>query len=110
MESKWKYLLTQKAERDLEDIVHYIAVELANKTVASDFMDKLQAAIEEAKVFPASGSLAVNEFLPNMGIRKKLINNYLMYYLPDFEEKRINILRIAYGRRNVDEILRQMNI
>ncbi len=33
------------------------------------------------------GSLAVNEFVPNGEIRKKLAGNYIMYYLPDFAEK-----------------------
>lgn len=55
------------------------------------------------------GSLAVNEFVPNGEIRKKLAGNYVMYYLPDFAEKVIFILRIVYGRRNTDEILRWMN-
>lgn len=35
MESKWAYQLTQKADADLDDIVGYIAVELANPTAAS---------------------------------------------------------------------------
>ncbi len=110
MESKWGYQLTQKADADLDDIVGYIAVELANPKAASDFLDKLQEAIEEARAFPESGSLVINEFVPNTKIRKKLTGNYIMYYLPDSAEKMIFVLRIVYGRRNMDEILRQLNI
>ena len=109
MESKWEYQLTQKAEADLDDIVGYIAVEISNPKAASDFVDKLQATIEEVRSFPESGSLVVNEFVPNTEVRKKLIGNYIMYYLPDFTEKMIFVLRIVYGRRNLDEILRQIN-
>ena len=109
MESKWEYQLTQKAEADLDDIVGYIAVELSNPKAASDIVDKLQATIEEVRSFPESGSLVVNEFVPNTEVRKKLIGNYIMYYLPDFTEKMIFVLRIVYGRRNLDEILRQIN-
>ena len=65
MESKWGYQLTQKADANLDDIVGYIAVELANPKAASDFVDKLQGAIEEARSFPENGSLVVNEFVPN---------------------------------------------
>ena len=71
---------------------------------------KLQEIIEEARSFPESGSPVVNEFVPNMGIRKKLVDNYIMYYLPDSAEKMIFVLRIIYGRRNIDEILRQLNL
>lgn len=109
MESKWEYQLTQKADADLDDIVGYIAVELANPTAASDFVDKLQKAIEEARVFPESGALVVNEFIPDAEIRKKLVGNYIMYYLPDSDEKKIYILRIVYGRRNMDKILQRLN-
>ncbi len=110
MESKWGYRLTQKADADLDDIVGYIAVDLANPTAASDFVDTLQRVIEEARSFPESGSPVVNEFVPNTEVRKKTVGNYLMYYLPDSAEKMIFVLRIVYGRRNMDEILRQLNI
>jgi len=109
MESRWKYQLTQKANTDLDDIVGYIAVELSNPKAASDFVDKLQEAIEETRSFPESGSLVVNEFVPNMEVRKKLVGNYIMYYHPDPAKKIIFVLRIVYGRRNMEEILRQLN-
>lgn len=110
MESKWGYELTQKAAADLDDIVGYIAVELTNPTVASDFVDKLQGVIEEARFFPESGSSVNNELVLNMEVRKKLVGNDMMYYLPDSDEQMIFILRIVHGRRNMDEILRQLNI
>lgn len=109
MESKWDYRLTEKADADLDDVVQYIAVELANPKAASDFVDKLQSAIEEARSFPESGSLVINEYLPDTEVRKKLVENYILYYLPDSEQKTIFVLRIVYGRRNIDEILRQIS-
>ena len=109
MESEWDYRLTEKAVADLDDVVQYIAVELANPKAASDFVDKLQSAIEEARSFPESGSLVINEYLPDTEVRKKLVENYILYYLPDSEQKTIFVLRIVYGRRNIDEILRQIS-
>lgn len=108
MESKWDYRLTEKADADLDDIVHYIAADLANPKAASDFVDKLQAVIEEARSFPESGSLVVNEYLPDTAVRKKLVGNYILYYLSDSAEKMIFVLRIVYSRRNMDEILKQI--
>lgn len=110
MESKWGYHLTQKAVADLDDIVGYIAAELSNPTAASDFLDKLQETIEESRSFPESGAPVINEFVPNTEVRKKLIGNYIMYYLPNFTQKMIFVLRIVYSRRNIDEILRQLNV
>lgn len=51
MESKWGYELTQKAAADLDDIVGYIAVGLANPTAASDFVNKLQGGDRGSTVF-----------------------------------------------------------
>ena len=96
MESKYQYRLSQKAEADLDGIVSYIAVELSNPQAASDFVDKLGKVIDEIRSFPE--------------IRKKLIGSYIMYYLPVKEEKMIYVVRIVYGKRNMEEILRELDL
>mgnify|MGYP003534812042 CR=1 FL=1 len=110
MASKFGYRLTKRAESDLDGIVSYIAVELANPQAASDFVDKLKDNIDEARAFPESGSLVDNGFLQVENLRKKLIGNYIMYYLPDMREKIIYILRIVYGKQNITEIHIKLDI
>ena len=58
---------------------------------------------------PKIGSIVKNEFLPNKEIRKSLVGNFVLYYLPDIKEKRIYVLRLLYGRRNLDELVREIN-
>ncbi len=110
MASKFGYRLTKRAESDLDGIVLYITVDLANPQAASDFVDKLQNTIEEARAFLESGSLVHNEFLQIENMRKKLVGNYIVYYLLDIGENIIYILRIVYGKRNLDEILKKLDI
>lgn len=110
MASKFGYQLTKRAESDLDGIVSYMAVELANPQAASDFVDKLKDNIDEARAFPESGSLVDNEFLQVENLRKKLIGNNIMYYLPDMREKIIYILRIVYGKQNITEIHIKLDI
>lgn len=110
MGSKFQFRLTEKANAELDDTISYIAVELANPKAASDFMDKLGAAIDEACLLPESGSPVVNDLLGGWEVRKKIIGNYIMYYWPDLTEKIIYVLRIVYEGRNMDDILRQMDI
>ena len=110
MASKFGSRLTKRAESDLDGIVSYITVDLANPQAASDFVDKLQDTIEEARAFPESGSIVHNEFLQIENVRKKLVGNYIMYYLPDTGEKIIYILRIVYNKRNMDEILKKLDV
>lgn len=89
MESEFQYRFTKKAEADLDEIVSYIAAELANPQAAADFVARLQKIINETRSFPESGTQVNNEFLPDIGLRKKNVDNYIMYYLPIFEEKTI---------------------
>jgi toxin ParE1/3/4 len=109
MTSEFSYKLTTKAEADLDEIVSYIAIQLENPQAATGILNKLQDAIHEACSFPESGSQVVNEFFPYKGIRKKLVGNYIMYYFPDMNAETVYILRVIYGRRNLDEILREMS-
>ncbi len=109
MASEWSCLLTQKAEADFDSIIGYIAVELANPKAASDFADKLQMAIDETRFFPESGTLVVNEYLPDTRVRRKMVGNYIMYYLPSPSKKMVYVLRIVYSRRTVDEIFRYLD-
>ena len=109
MASKFKYKLTHKANKDLDDIVKYISVDLSNLKAASEFIGKLEKGIDDIRNFPQSCQLVENEFLLGMKIRKKLIGNYVMYYQVDEHDEIILILRVVYGRRNLDEILRKLN-
>lgn len=110
MACEFGYRLTGKAEADLDNILSYMAAQLSNPQAAAAFLEKLQDAISEACSFPESGSPVDNEFLPCKTIRKKRIGNYILYYFPDEKAEIIYILRILYGRRNLDEILREMNL
>lgn len=110
MASKFGYRLTKRAESNLDGIVSYIAVELSTPQAASDFVDKLKDNIDETRAFPESGSPVDNEFLQVENLRKKLIGNYIMYYLPDMREKIIYILRIVYGKQNITEIHIKLDI
>lgn len=110
MASKFGYRLTKRAESDLDGIVSYIAIDLANPQAALDFVDKLLYNIEEARVVPENGSLVDNEFLQLENVRKKLIGNYIMYYLPNTVENIILILRIVYGKQNITDIHIKLDI
>ena len=109
MSSNYQYHFTKKAESDLDEILSYISIELSNPDAAASFLKDLQAAIASICSVPKIGRIVENEFLPDREIRKSLVGNYLLYYLPDTEEKIIYILRILYGRRNLDELVREIN-
>ena len=109
MTSNYQYHFTKKAETDLDEILSYISIELSNPDAAASFLKDLQAVLASICSVPKIGRIVDNEFLPNREIRKSLVGNYVLYYLPDIKEKRIYVLRILYGRRNLAELVREIN-
>ena len=108
MTFKFDYKLTRKAETDLDETIAYIAVTLANPKAAADFLDKLTQIISELRSFPESGEKVVNDFWADNRVRKRLVGNYVLYYLPDFDEKRIYILRIVFVGRDMEQVIKKL--
>lgn len=108
MASDWNYKYTDKAIEDLDQIVYYISEKLSNKKAASDFLGQLESTIGVLTSFPKSSSLVKNHYLSDSNVRFSVINNYTMYYYPNYEKQTIIILRIIYGRRDPDFIYGQL--
>ena len=108
MAYNFSYRFTEKAEQDLDEILRYIAVDLVNPTAAQNLGRKVFEKIDMVRTFPESGAPVDNEFLADKTVRKLSVDNYVIYYKPHYEEKVISIIRIVYGKRNLDEILKTM--
>ena len=110
MESKYSYQFTKSAKNDLEKILHYIKVELNNPTAATSFINKFQESVTNIQLFPKSYPKVMNKFLPEYTIiRKKLINNYILYYSVNYNLKGIIVLRIVFSHRDIDSIFKNEN-
>lgn len=110
MESKYSYQFTESAKNDLEQILHYIKIDLGNPTAAFSFMNKFQEAVSNIQLFPNSYPKVINKFLSeSIIIRKKLISNYVLYYSVNNDLKSIIILRVIFSHRDVDSIFKNKN-
>lgn len=108
MEFEYSYRFTEKAVQDFDEILRYISVDLANPIAAQNLGKKIFEKIDGVRLFPDSGAPIDNEFLADKTIRKLLVDNYIIYYKAHYEEKIISVVRIVYGKRNLDEILRNI--
>lgn len=106
MEFKYSYRFTEKAEQDFDEILRYISFDLANPIAAQNLGRKIFEKIDMIRAFPDSCTLVDNEFLSDKSVRKLLVDNYIIYYKAHFDEKMISIVRIIYGKRNLDETLK----
>ena len=108
MATDYSFFFTDTAVTDLEETLNYISAELSNPTAANNFIIKLETAVSSIRKFPLSGSPVDNPYVRRNDIRKKLVGNYVLYYIPDQEKHQIMILRIVYGQRDRDQIEKEM--
>ena len=90
----------------MEEIIHYISIELANPEAAKQLGRKIFDKINNIRKFPDSGVPVDNEFLTDKSLRKLLVGNYIIYYQAHHPTQTIYIVRIIYGKRNLDEVFR----
>ncbi len=106
MADKFDYHFTQKAVRDLEEILHYISVELSNPQAATRLNTHIFQNIDILRNFPEMGAIVDNEFIKDKTVRKVTVGHFILYYKNHYDAKSITILRILYGKRNLNEILK----
>ena len=103
---QYSYVLTETALNDLDETYEYIAVDLANPNAAGGFADELEEKLTEICKAPRNGRPVINPYLKRKDIRRFLVKNYIGYYLVDEDTGTIVVLRIVYGKRNQDKILK----
>ena len=110
MAVKYSFSYSEHEKDDLYSIFEYIAVNLSNIKAANDLFIDINSAIDDLCTFPNSAPIMDNEYIFKKGIRKKLVDNYLILYYPDDLKKVIVIVRIIYAKMNFNEIIKTIDI
>lgn len=71
MQSDYGYELTDRAEKDIDEIAGYIRDELSNASAAMNFLNDVEQCIRKLCDFPSSGSRIFVEYLPGKERPKK---------------------------------------
>ncbi|MCR5488062.1 MAG: type II toxin-antitoxin system RelE/ParE family toxin [Lachnospiraceae bacterium] len=105
---KYDYVLTESAKADIFETIGYIEGDLSYPDAATDFLCEFEKKTDEICKTPKAGRLVENEFLKRNDVRRYLVDNYIAYSIMDDEARNIIILRLVYGKRNRDEILKNV--
>lgn len=90
---------TESAERDIDEILSYIAVKLANIPAATAFADEIEEKYEILADNPYIYEEARDLRLKKQGYRRIPIKNYIMLYLVDDVRLEVTIARVFYGKQ-----------
>ncbi len=101
----YKIEISPKAADDLKEIFEYIAFSLCEKKTASDMLDLLQKSIFSLDEMPGRYRIYETEPWKSRNLRIMPVKNYLVFYIPDESSKTVNIVRVIYGSRDLEEQL-----
>ena len=98
--SDYNIEITKPAEIDLHEIGKYISKELLETDKAVEVIDKISGAIFKLEEMPLRHAIVAEDKLASQGIRKFIIDNYIVFYIVNEEDKMVTIIRILYKRRD----------
>ncbi len=99
--------ISKQAENDLRSIYEYIAFELKSSQNAQGQLGRLESNILKLKEMPKRFSVYEKEPWKSRNLRVMPVDNYLVFYIPDKENKIVNIVRVMYGGRDTEKQLNQ---
>jgi len=101
----YKLIVSELAHQDLDSIISYIAVQLANPVAASNFLDEVVRCYGYLNSNPMMYSKCNDSRLEKEGYRKAVIKNYILVYKVDEIAKTVSILRFFYGARDYEKLV-----
>jgi|SRR5690625_463462 len=101
----YKIMRTDKAEDQLRDIIYYIADDSGSVETALKFLDKIEKSINRLKEFPNSGSVPRYSILKKQGFRVLIVENHLLFYKVNEENKIVIIYAIVDARREYQNLI-----
>jgi plasmid stabilization system protein ParE len=101
----YKLFISELAHQDLDNIILYITVQLANPMAARDFLDEVDKCYSFLKCSPMIYGKCQDKRLEKEGYRKALIKNYVFVYKINEESKTVNIMRFFYGAQDYMKLI-----
>ena len=96
----------QAAKQDLVDIVRYISHDLSNPIAAEKLAVELVEAAEGLTHFPYRNRVYQPIRPLKREYRGQIVQNYIIFYYVDEEQKLVTIARVIYARRNYGKLLK----
>ena len=100
MAADFEIKITPQALSNMREINDYIAHEIMNPDAARNLLDKMQQEINNLAAFPKKYRLVDEEPWRSEGVRKIVVDNYLVYYWIDEENSIIQIIAVMSERRD----------
>ncbi|WP_281678898.1 type II toxin-antitoxin system RelE/ParE family toxin [Eggerthia catenaformis] len=105
MTDSYKVGYSINALDDLREIYAYIANELLIPETAAAQLGRIRKEVHSLDFMPTRYALVEWEPWHSMKIHQLPVDNFIVYYLVDDEERTVTIVRIFYGGRDIEGII-----
>ena len=102
---KYTVNLTPEAVKDINGIYDYIAVALGEKEIAVNMINLIEKNILSLDEMPGRYKIYDNEPWKSRGVHIIPVKKYLVFYVVDENNKAVNVFRVIYGSRDVENVL-----
>lgn len=106
--SDYKVILSADFKADVRRIHSYIANTLLAPEAALNQVRRIIEATKSLSEMPSRFSLYEKDPWRKRGLRKLVVDNFIVYYLPNDKTKEVIVYRAFYGGCNIDEILSEV--
>lgn len=110
MKDNYDVKITKQAKEQMAQIVDYISNELFAPEAAIQLLDKLENSIMALEEFPERFQLIDEEPWRSEGVRKIVVNNFLVYYWIKPQERKVHVTAVIYAKRDQLKQLKLMNM
>ena len=99
----FKVEVSEQAEVDLRRIFEYIAFELQSPDNADRQLARLEKQILSLEEMPERHHRYGKEPWHSRGLRFVPVDNYVVFYIADVDNQLVTIIRVIYGRRDIEK-------
>lgn len=97
---KYAIIYTPNFEIQIKEIIHYISYQLSNPQAANRLLDIIELKTKNLISFPYIYPVCKENPWNERGLRKLIINSFIIYYFTDEANKHIYLISIIYSRRD----------
>lgn len=101
--------ITSQAEKQIQEIIHYISHELKSPDAALHLLDSFENAFTSLTQFPQRVALMDEEPWRTNGIHRLPVKNFFVYFWIDDNNMKVQITAIIYTKRDQMRQLSQMD-
>lgn len=99
--TKYEVLLYPKAYRDIEEIYTYLALEKKEPGIEKGQTDRIWDAISSLQSYPESHQDRLIGRFAGKGYKQLVIDNYIVIFKINNEKRKVLIVTVQYGGRNL---------